>query len=197
MNKVYPVLIFLCVVACGPERLAEQELREYLADPGNNLARESAHAGTRVEVIFWPTDLVFGSELAMMKSQADRNEFLKQYEQYQYFLMRFSSNGQEIENQFAADTQQFQEAISYLDNGLAQDVSMVVKTDTLRPEQVSFVRSYGMAGASSVLVVFKTKSESNVNGGEIVLSDSKFGTGLTKYAFDPNDIKKVPQLFFQ
>lgn len=184
----------MLLTACDVHHaVSSDELKAYALNAENGLIKSITDSDVAMELVYRPKDLVLEQEadgdLERWKEAAQKLDSLD------YFVLRLSRNGEEIENTYAGNPDKFSQVISYLSASIAENIYLQ-KEKKYYPESAILIRSYGMAGATSVLVVFKTCLYQQEGSFSVVFDDPLFGTGQNEFPFRCIDIKKTPRLRF-
>lgn len=191
--------MFLCcaaLTACGGESmLGEDALKQWIMNPKHGVLAEDTQQSVVTTVQYRPVDLVISQELRGMNYQAADVERLRQnYDSLDFFVMKISKRGQEIENSFAPDPATFAQVISYLNGDIANDIQLKVGDKPVAPEQVAYVRTFGASTASSLMVVFNSAILKQDEDVVFTWEDTKMHTGIHRFEFALKDIKHIPTL---
>lgn len=189
------ILLILTLFACNEQRVVtEQELKAYVLDPENGLRKQKEKNGVDIEVIYRPTELVLAQQLDGITDQQERRRTFENFDSLSYFVIKLSRKGQEIENAYVSDNDQFVRVINYLSSSIGANIYMVAEKDTIRALDAVYARMFGSASATSVMAVFD-KDIRYLNGQlKFYLDDTQLGLGQNVFEFDLNDIKKAPTL---
>jgi hypothetical protein len=119
-----------------------------------------------------------------------------QYDSLDYFILRLSKNGKEIENGFVSNSERFSNVVSYLSSSLAERVYLVLDRDTIPALDAMYARTFGATTATQVMLIFKSNLVHQDGNVKLVYDDNFFGTGLNEFQFDVKNIKRIPRLNF-
>lgn len=180
--------------ACDIQQpVSSDELKAYALNPENGLIRSITAGDITAEIIYHPKDLILEQEA---EGDIDRwKEAEQKLDSLDYFILRLSRGGEEIENRYAGDPDKFSQVINYLSASIAENIYLENEKKHY-PESAMLIRSYGMAGATSVLVVFKSCLSKQDGPVTVVFDDPLLGTGRNTFSFQCDDIKKTPRLRF-
>lgn len=194
-GRIVLLVLTLIMVTCSTERtpLSESELMAYVMNPGNGTIVSQERDGITFDMIYRPKDMVIASQV---DDDPDRwKEEERRLDSLDYFVLRISRDGEEIQNSFAGNEAKFNSAISWLGGRIANDLYLVTdRKEHIPPDQTVFVPSFGMAKATSVLIVFRSALSQRKGKHSIVLRDSEFGTGMYEFSFDSENIRSIPRL---
>ncbi|HEY5750762.1 MAG TPA: hypothetical protein VIU12_32085 [Chryseolinea sp.] len=189
------VMLFLGLWGCDTRRTVTiPQLNEYLADSDNGLQYTEKDGDARLEIEYHPKDLVVKQQLEDVTDPAERAAVKRQYDSLDYFVLRFSNKDKEIENSYVSNPAGLADVVHYFSQGILDDMFMITPTDTLRPVDVAYMRTFGMSHASSVMVVFKSYLAQRDGTVEVYLQDRLLHTGTNKFSIHTHDIKNIPAL---
>src|SRR5690349_5842912 len=98
------LVLLSLMTACGPSYVSEAELREYVADPDKGLISRVESGSILLELVYRPKDLVKALELREIENSSERNKIIARVDTLEYFVLRLSRQGQEIENALAGNS---------------------------------------------------------------------------------------------
>lgn len=188
------IIVSILFLGCSGkiQHVSEKELKAYVTDPRNGLLKSTVTGGTVIEVIYRPRDLIIaqnaGTGMVLWMEEERKLDSLD------YFVLRLSRNGGEIQSALASDAVKFNRAIAYLSGGIQNDIYLLSGSVTFAPEQVIFVPTFGSAGATSVMLVFRSSLSARSGDFSIVFEDAVFGTGSNEFVFSSDRIRSVPRL---
>lgn len=194
--KVAAFAILVCLVGCGSKSVSEEELIAYTLNPENGLRTTSKKEPFLVEVIYRPKDLIKAIELKSLEDVHDFGGRAEQIDSLEYFVIRLSRNGQEIESALAGDDLRFTQAINYLSSGIDRTLALSVGGKRIPVFSSVYSGAFGSATSTSILVVFDTKFEGSEDEIHLHFDDSFFGIGATEFTFDAKDLVNAPHLNF-
>lgn len=194
INIRYP--FFLCLlIGCASKSLTENELKQYPLNPEHGLIQRIEKGDIVLEMYYKPKDLLLSQELHGVNNLLARNEAKRRLDSMDYFVLRLSSDHHEIETGYSRDPAKFNEVINYLSFDMGKDIRLICGHDSLPPIGVVYVRSFGSASTTSVMVAFKSYLDKRSNATAVCdFDDSEFGTGLNKFEFEINRIRQIPTL---
>ena len=180
------------MVSCnGLDAVSSEELHAYVLNPKNGLMKSLSDGDIRVDLVYRPKDLVVEQEAdgdTGRREEAERN-----LDSLDYFILQVSRNGNEIENEHAGNPDKFSKIIGHLSSSIAADIYLL-KERKFYPESSILARGYGMSGATSVLLVFKTALSKQKDSFTIIFDDSFLGIGRKEFQFECDDIHDAPRL---
>lgn len=195
MRVLLIILVFSGLLSCGGRSIvSEQELKDYIMDPEHGLCRREAKNGIDMEVVYRPSELVSAQQVAGVTDQKEREKIIRNFASLTYFIIKLSRNGQEIENAYVSDNDKFLQVTSYLSAGIAQDLYLVNKGDTIRALDAVSTRMFGAATATTVMAIFDTDVKDKDGSLRFCFDDTGLGLGLNEFEFDTDDINKAPTL---
>lgn len=180
--------------ACSPSTLDEKGLKKYILNEDNGLHQKLTKGENRLEVLYRPAELVWADEIRSAASPEERKRILQQVDSMNYFIIRFSNNGGEIESQFVSDDDKFSEVTNYLSFEMVNDLSAIVAGDTIRALDVIHTRTFGSTNGTNVMAVFQTDFRNLHEDFVLVLNDRVLGTGVSSFNFKKKDLLKIPDL---
>lgn len=182
---------------CGNSRVTERNLRDYVSNEANGVHFEKKHKDIQIAVTYHPNDLVVKQQVEGWNySPAQIDSVAQTYEPFDYFTLGFSENGREIVDGLAGDKPAFTKAINYLSYGIGPDIRMVHGRDTLFVEDFLYTRNFGGEAGSSLLLAFKSSLRTKSGQVQLIVDERQFGTGLSIFKFDIDDIRAIPPLGF-
>ena len=173
----------------------------YLADPAHGLTLTQEVDGATVTCTYRPTDLVVSQELASGEGNSRSamvDSVRKAYATKLYCSLSLAREGGEIENAFIRDEAALGQAISYLNNGIAQDVFVrgLGQPDSVAALAATYPRQYGNTGRSTVLLVFPATQLDVSHGFTCSFRDAHFGLAPVRFVFAASSLRAIPQLQF-
>jgi hypothetical protein len=195
----YYILIVALMSGCFPDKVAtEQELIEFVRDPDHGLNKSEEINGTRVTVIYKPTDLLVAQEIRNKPVDANKLAAVKEkYSAYNYFTVSFSQNNKE-----ALHTQNGMDAYSDLVQTLAFKMSDYVtlttnSSDTIPVADFILNRTFGMSKSTDLLFVFSKEKSAGKEWVQFNLNEFGLNTGNQRFRFLKKDLDRVPSLLFE
>jgi hypothetical protein len=193
MIRRFLVLIVLLCLCCNPEKpISASELKAYAMNPKNGLRKTIVRNEITLELVYRPKDLILLQEVAPGSSKWMKSE--RDLDSLDYFVLRVSKDGEEIENSYASDAVEFEHVLSYLSDGIASDFQLVFDKERIKSDQSLFVQAFGSAEASSILLVFKSYLIKRRGQFTVVFNDSELGVGHCEFPYNVSDIRKIPGL---
>jgi hypothetical protein len=174
--------------------------RAYLTDPAHGLTHTTEVNGTTITCAYRPTELLVLQDLAgsQAATPATRDSLARAYAGKTYCTLTLARNGSEVENQFINDPARYQQAISYLNTGIAADaVLATTPQDSVAAVASMYVRQYGTTGHSTVLLVFDTHQLMPQQGFHLTLRGQRLELGTIQFAFAAADLAALPALQFE
>ncbi|TGE20857.1 hypothetical protein [Hymenobacter metallicola] len=201
MSRPYHLGLFILgTITLGScrKQLEEAEYRAYLQDAAHGLTQTRAVGSATVMCSYRPTDLLVAQELAgaPRTSPAMLDSLRHHFAGKTYFSLSLAQNGTEIENQYIRDATAFTQAVVYLGSGIAHDVYLVNATDSVVALTALYPRQYGSTGRSTVLLLFDTTRLDLRQGFTLSYHDTRFQLGTVRFAFEGEDIDRLPTLKF-
>jgi len=171
--------------------------RAYLADPANGLTHTREVNGATVSCTYHPGALLLWQELqtAPARTAPVRDSLARLYAGKTYCALSFSRNGSEIENALVTNPAAYQQALTYLNTGLAADSYLATSPrDSVRALASMYVRQYGSTGKSTVLLVFNTSKLTPEKGFHLTLLPQPLGLSRLRFPFAGRDLAALPAL---
>ena len=179
--------------------LPPAEYRAYLADPAHSLTHTTEANGATVTCTYRPTPLLVLQDLASVPAAtpATRDSLARAYVGKTYCTLTLARNGGEIENQLVNDPAAYQQALTYLNSGIAADTYLATTPHDSVPAAASmYVRQYGTTGHSTLLLVFDTHQLTPQQGFHLTLHGQRLGLGTLRFPFAAADLAALPPLKF-
>jgi hypothetical protein len=171
------------------------DLLNYALDPKNGLHQKEEKNGILVEVLYKPTQLIVAQEIKGQSLRLSQVDSIQRYfSEFDYFLLRLSRNGKEIETAFAGDQSKFNEANSYLSFEMAKDVRLIWERDTISTKDFIHTRTFGSSPSSDILFVFKSRLRDRNGSVKFIFDDRLFDSGRSEFDFAVSDIKSIPSI---
>jgi hypothetical protein len=188
------VMGLVILVGCQRNYLTKDELKNYPMNPDNGIFMTSTKGNVQFETYYKPKDLI----IAQMAGDIETEFFniKNEYDSLDYFIVRMSRNGEEIESSYAANPDQFTQAVNYLSGSLGQKFYLIHQQDTIHPLDVLYVRMFGATKATQVMPVFKSNLLNCTGKVRLCFEDDFFGTAHNEFEFEIKNIKKIPKLNF-
>lgn len=188
----------LATGGCTPA-LEQPPYLAYLANPAHRLTQTQDVNGATVTCNYRPTELLVSQELASQDADATPlplDSVRRTYAGKVYCTLALARNGAEIENGVIRDELAFGQALSYLSNGIAQDVFLrgAGRPDSVAALAATYPRQYGNTGRSTVLLVFAAPQVDVQQGFTITYRDTHFGLGPIRFAFTAAALNDLPAL---
>lgn len=167
--------------------LDKESLLAYLKKEENGLLQKKSIKGIDFTVMYQPSQL-------MAYRESSTAVDLNKYDEYLYFILSLSANGEEILNQMGNHAR-FSEMVSQLSFGMGEKIRLVTSTGNEIPLlDVHHARTYGMAGANQLMLIFKRDETGEAEWIKLQLQDFGLNTGDVSFKFNINDLKKIPEL---
>lgn len=179
---------------CSGGSVNEQEMTAYIADPENGLIQTIASGGIEMMVYYRPVELVMADEFRSMADDADRKDLMGRYDSLDYFILRLSSDGKELENRYASDPRKFNDVITYFNSYIRDDIEMEVEGETIRPIETAYARTFGASESTGLMIVFDSHLRARKGDVSFIFNDEIFGAGRSEFTFDTDKIKDLPTL---
>ncbi len=201
-------LIVLITIVMGSllmgcrQSIAETSYRSYLQDTKNGLTLTRELEETTTICAYRPPDLLVAQELNTAEQVATPviiDSLRQTYAGKTYIALSLAQQGQEIENQFITNQNALAQAVSYLNNGIVQDVFLAplsTPTDSMTAYAAIYPRLYGGTGRSTVLLVFDTSRIDLTKGFRVSYRDTQFQLAPVSFTFTAAALSALPVLRF-
>jgi|GEM_PF-706199 len=191
----FVVLVSSVFTGCNRPYTHEQDLLSYVQNPDNGLVQQRIVNETHISVMLRPTDLLVAQEIRHAPELPYSIDSLRaMYSDKLYFVLSFSNKGNEIENQFLNDRNQYQKAVAYAAAGMQQDIAAVAGNDTVPLIGYIYPRMYGSTEKNDIMLVFERDRLLKPNAFRLLIKDRMFGLGIQEFVFHKEDIDKIPAL---
>jgi hypothetical protein len=185
----------LLALSCAKVTLTERELKAYVLNEENGLAKRSQNGDFTVEAYYRPQDLIITQQLYGETATANQWDSLRNaYSKYAYFVLHLSKNNREVESYFASNPAGYNEVVNYFNGSISSDISLLAEADTLAPLQTIYTPSLGSSNYTSVMAVFPGALQNWPDNVEIVWEDTRLKTGTHRFVFSKSNIVKTPAL---
>lgn len=191
--------LFFCVFALAvgckePTSLSKEELTNYISDYSNGLYQSKTVNGILVEISYRPTDLLVAQELGNNRQKGDSivNILRKKYMGNYYFVLSFSRNGNEALHSIMGP--EYGELVQILSFRMGSFVDLTSKTDTVALSDYYMDRTFGMASATSVLLVFERSKFGKTEQISLHIREFGLGIGNLRFNFDSEKLQNVPKM---
>jgi len=175
--------------------VSEQELFAYLKDTDNGLMKEQKKDDVKFVVYYKPSDLLVAQD-RNLKTEQTSSDVKTAYDNYYYFVVNISKNGQELEASLLTDTE-FAKAIQELAFGMREHISILTsEQDTVALAEYLFPRMYGSTGSTSFICAFEKKDIEKSKNFNLVFYHPQVVDTPVKFSFLTKDIKNTPRIKF-
>lgn len=176
--------------------LPPAEYQAYLVNPTHGLTQTIEANGATITCTYRPIDLLVLQDLASTPT-AGHDSLARAYAGKTYCTLTLARNGSEVENQFVNDPTAYQQALTYLNTGIATDAFLATTPRDSVPAVASmYVRQFGTTGHSTVLLVFDTHQLTPQQGFHLTLHGQRLGLGTLRFPFAAHDLAALPSLKF-
>jgi hypothetical protein len=169
-------------------------MNTYIQDEENGYTKSKKVNGIDITLTFKPSNLVAWQEFSNNKySETKKDSLKKVYGKYLYFVLSLSKNNNEIFSTFPKSRQELNTIQNTLTFEMNKKVSLTNSLkDTIPLIDFNSPRTYGMAKATNVLLIFK-KNELIEYSDEFYfnLSDIGIGIGNVKFKYDATIKKQI------
>lgn len=187
---------FLSLLACTKDRITADQLRAYMLDEKNGLIKSKLNGRITVKAQYKPKDLVLLQEMGGSTAEEKWQHAVSRFDSLDYFVLSFSNEDKELENQYAANQDKLSSIVSYLGGGMSKDLLLITGRDTINVLDIGYARTYGSLTASSALLVFKSYigKRDDLKDVRLIFSDEEIGVGYCEFVFKANDLHDIPEL---
>ena len=179
--------------------LPPAEYRAYLADPTHGLTHTQAVNGATVTCTYRPVPLLVLQDMTRLvaPTPATRDSLARAYAGKTYCSLSLARDGGEIENALVTDPAAYQQALAYLNTGIAADTYLGTTAHDSVPALASmYLRQYGTTGQSTILLVFDTSRLNLERGCHLTFRGQRLGLGTLRFVFSGPDLTALPELRF-
>jgi hypothetical protein len=182
------------------QALPPAKFRAYLADPQHGLVQTREAAGVTAMVTYLPVPLLVLRDLAHVPTTgpAVRDSLAGSYAGKAYCTLSLSRQGVEIENILVNNRNAYEQAINYLNTGIAADTYLVSSPhDSVAALSSMYLRQYGTTGHTTILLVFDTRKYPIDRGFSLTLDGRRLGLGTLRFPFAARDLNALPALQYE
>ena len=177
----------------------EAELWSYVKDMDNGYYYERQIGNVVYTLTFRPTDVLVQQVLGDIYSEKEVDSLREKYDDYLYFNLGMSANGQELLNSMAGDGNAFGSMVNQLVFGMAERVHLISqKRDTIPMADYIYPRVYGMSNNTNILLVYPKDTE--LFKGDYIhftIEDLGLYTGEVGFKISSKKLKDQPKLNFK
>jgi len=191
------VLATLCLISCGNEFGTQQELLDYLRDEDNGYRYSKSVNDVEFVVQYKSTDLLVLQEMNSQSMGMDRvAEMREKYSKFMFFNLSISQNNKEILSEVANEEERFKQLANTLSFEIDEKIHLIAgQKDTLAMQDFVYPKLYGMAGATTVMVVFvREEKYSGAKYLNFIVEDLGLGTGDVKFKIRAPALNSEPKL---
>jgi hypothetical protein len=182
--------------SCVPEHLSEDQLKQYILEPNNELVKEASVDDYKIRVAYRPTDLLIAQELGASRDTARISALRKKYSNQYYFILSLSKNNREAIQAGIMPQAQFSELLQTISFRMGAYVTMTTAAqDTIPLADYSYNRTFGMGSSNDMLLVFK-KEKMTGDWLQINLAEFGLGVGRQSLHFIRKKLDNVPKIDF-
>ena len=185
--------------ACASQPRNEQELQAYVADPSNEVTKQTASGGLDFTVTYRPTDLLVAQTLGDEQVDTEALESLrKRYGNYVYFTLQMKAGDRDVLYGTASDQAVFSEALQTLSFRMGDYVTLTTASqDTIPVADYTYPRTFGMAKQTSLMFAFNKEKLKEQEWVSFNLNEFGLHAGDQRFRFQVSDLENVPQLPFE
>ncbi len=198
-TPVIALVFLLFSMACTKEKLSPDELKKYIADPGNGLLKEVTINNYKITVYYRPVDLLTEQRLRTMDKPTMDSvaEIKKRYRGIIHFMLSMEYNNQDILNRFSSDKVLFGEMLNRLSFNMGNYVNLVTSNkDTLPVTESIYPRMYGSTHSTAMLFAFDATKINNASSVDFNLKEFGIPVGNNTFRFAMEDLNNTPEMKF-
>jgi hypothetical protein len=190
---VFLLTMMFALFSCKKQQaLDKNALIAFVQNPENGLVKKIDKGNFLLELDYKPKEILWYSELL----NDSNNSFKTQIGSLDYFVLKISKRNEDPTNSLAG-SDSYVMAQRYLSSSIASDIKLISAQGTLQPIEFNFSPTYGTTNDVSVLLTFDSNLHMEQRDFKILFDDNFFGTGLSSFSFQIDDIKEIPQLKLQ
>ncbi len=190
-------LLGLLTAGCS-RPLERPQYLAYLADPTHGLTRTQQAGAVTLTCSYRPPDLLVSQELAgaTPPNPAVLDSLRRTYAGKLYCTLALARDSAELEQGVIRDETALGQTISYLNQGIAQDVYLrgLGQPDSVAALAATYARQYGATGRSTVLLVFPTPHLDVQRGFTISYHATQLGLAPVRFVFPAQALRDLPPL---
>jgi hypothetical protein len=191
--RLFVLMVAAFFSSCQSE-MNKPDLNQFVMNEENGLTQENLHDLVDIEVTYRPRDLVIEQMLDKEYSQQQFDSIGHLLDSVDYFVIRFTKNGEDVVNSYAGDETSFSAITNYLSYEISKDIRLIVGEKAIPVDDFVYQQGFGVAKASSLLVAFKSAMFTRDSDFSVVIEDSRFNTGVNEFKFQAEDITSIPRL---
>lgn len=190
-------LFFLILSSCSTKTFDTlEEIFAYVADEENGYFYTKEINGVNYTLQYRPTDVMVQQELGEKPTKEQVNKLRNKYNNYLYFNLSMSLNGQELLSNVVRDKAQFGQMVNDLAFNMNEKVHIFTpEKDTLAMTDFVYPRLYGMTNSTTILIVYprseKYLKEDYLN---FTIEDLGLDTGEVSFKLQTRPLKNEPKL---
>jgi len=189
-------LIFLLVLiffGCQRQRqVSIDELKAYASNSESGLLKSATMGDIKIELVYRPKELILIQEAA--PGTTEWSTLLTRLDSLDYFVLRLSRNGKEIEENYNKNVERFERIMTYLGEGISGDIVLLSGEERIEPEQLLYVPSFGSSDATSILIVFKSYLSKRDGKFKVIFNGTALRMGSHEFEYAIRSIKALPSL---
>lgn len=197
-NSLLLIVLLLVICSCNKTFDTREQMHDYIEEEANGYHLKKTIQGVDYVLQYRPTDLMVEQELGDQANQTQVDKLRQKYNQYLYFNLSMSKDGQEILNGVAGDRAKFGQMVNDLAFGMEEKVHLYTPTkDTLTMADFIYPRMYGMSNATSIMIVYpRDKKYMNQDYLNFTIEDLGLDTGEVKFKIATEKLNNEPKLNF-
>lgn len=193
MKNVALIISILLLGSCvSKDSVSVEALKAYVLDPDHGTLSTIEKGNMKLQASYYPKDLIIEQDLGMQDPVAWDSAAMA-LDSIDYFILRLSRDGKDVEAQFVSDDQSMARVRSYI-NHIGEHIYLQCDDEKTSPEDVVYYPAMGTSNATTVLIIFNSKLSSRSGKVSMIFEDTFFKTGRNEFAFDVSDLKNVPVL---
>ena len=180
---------FLMVACLSCTRtMSKDQLQQYILDESNGLRFMAQSGDMRIDLMYRP------KELLNLEPDDMKEEDQAYLDSLDYFILKLSRQGQEVEIYYASSGDRYTEVINYLSRGIGKDIYLKAENIKIGVEDLAYTQSFGSSNGSSILIVFKSAIAKTPGDIHFVFDDSMLGTGRHEFIIKSKNVRKIPEM---
>jgi hypothetical protein len=185
------------IPAIDADKLSMNEYVQWVQNPENGFKKQKSINDLLFTLQFKPYEYIVCLEeqkehiadSTLKKKIAELNEM-----QYYDLKISLKEGVGELLKYRLNTAQEYTDRVNYFAFGMQKDIKMVEGNDTIPCELYHFERSFDASPNSTILLGFPVKSNSSSTEKTLLVYDKTFNTGMVKFTFSKDELKKLPKL---
>lgn len=198
MKIFFLFMTSIMLLSCNQKHFdSKEELLGYLQNEDNGYIQQKTVNGVDFGLMYRPTDLVV-SQMLESKSLNNVDSLRKEYDNYLYFNLSISKNGQEVLSTIPGNRIDFSMMVKRLAFGMKEKIYLYTdENDTIPIIDYIYPRMFGTSNSTSMLFVYPSNKINNAKQLFFSVKDMGFETGDIKFKIAVNIIIDQPNINFK